>query len=76
MQCTQCGFENPANMKFCGECGTPIYAAALENPPTYSLRIGGIRQRAQFARPKRQIWCKSALTWSMDIRDIERLDKQ
>ena len=22
--CSQCGFVNPPNMKFCGECGTPI----------------------------------------------------
>ncbi len=25
---------------FCGNCGTPIYAAAVDNPPAYSLRIG------------------------------------
>ena len=61
---------------FCGDCGTPIYAAAISNPPTYSLRIGGIKQRAEFGRPKRQIWCKSALPWSMDIRDVEQFSKQ
>jgi hypothetical protein len=61
---------------FCGDCGTPIYAAAIENPPTYSLRIGGIKQRAQFGKPKRQIWCKSALPWSMDISDITQTSKQ
>ncbi len=24
MQCAKCGFDNPARMKFCGECGTPL----------------------------------------------------
>ncbi|MCZ6680230.1 MAG: hypothetical protein O7E52_23610 [Candidatus Poribacteria bacterium] len=24
MQCLNCQFENPAGMKFCGECGTPL----------------------------------------------------
>jgi hypothetical protein len=33
---------------FCGDCGTPIYAAATHNPTTYSLRVGSIKQRAEF----------------------------
>jgi hypothetical protein len=47
---------------FCGTCGTPIYACAMENPPSYSLRIGTITQRDAFS-PKRQIWRRSALSW-------------
>jgi len=31
---------------FCPACGTPIYSAAITDPPTYSLRVGGIKQRA------------------------------
>jgi hypothetical protein len=58
-------------------CGTPIYATALEpNPSTYGLRVGGIDQRAQFARPARQIWCRSTLSWSMDLRAVEKADRQ
>jgi hypothetical protein len=49
---------------FCPACGTPIYAAALENTAAYSLRVGTIRQREQLGPPARQIWCKSALPWS------------
>jgi hypothetical protein len=60
---------------FCGDCGTPIYAAAVENPQSYSLRIGAIRQRAQLP-PKRQIWCRSALPWAMNLSGIEKLEKQ
>src|SRR5215213_4814948 len=27
MQCTSCGFENPAGFRFCGNCGSPLAAA-------------------------------------------------
>lgn len=60
---------------FCGNCATPIYAAAIENPATYSLRVGTIKQRHQFS-PKRQIWCRSALPWSMDLTHLEKRDRQ
>jgi hypothetical protein len=60
---------------FCSNCGTPIYAAAIENATTYSLRVGAIKQRRKL-RPRRQIWCRSALPWSMDLTAIEKLDRQ
>lgn len=47
---------------FCGNCGTPVYACAVEDPQSYSLRVGTIAQRASF-RPRRQIWRRSALAW-------------
>jgi hypothetical protein len=47
---------------FCGNCGTPIYACAVENPRTYALRAGTITQRAAFT-PQRQSWRRSALNW-------------
>lgn len=62
---------------FCPECGTPIYAAAPEpNPSTYALRVGAIEQRAELALPVRQIWCRSALPWSMDLTGVERAERQ
>jgi len=62
---------------FCPDCGTPIYATAVgENPPTYGLRVGTIKQRAELRPPKRQIWCRSALPWSMDIHEVEKHDRQ
>ena len=57
------------------DCGTPIYAAAPHDPSTYSLRIGAISQRAAL-RPRRQIWCRSALPWSMDISAIEKRESK
>src|SRR5262245_28005600 len=59
---------------FCGNCGTPIYAAAIENATTYSLRVGSIKQRQRLI-PRRQIWCRSALPWSMDLTQIEKLER-
>ena len=53
---------NKRRHAFCGDCGTPIYACAVDDPPSYSLRIGTITQRAA-SSPKRQIWRRSALSW-------------
>ncbi len=41
---------------FCPTCGTPVFASALNDPPTYSLRVGTLKQRAAL-RPPRQLWC-------------------
>ena len=60
---------------FCPSCSTPIYAAAIENTPTYSLRVGTIRQRMELGAPARQIWCRSAMPWST-IENVQRAEKQ
>lgn len=60
---------------FCPNCGTPIYSAAISDPPYYSLRVGCLDQRAQL-KPARQIWCKSALGWAMDLRDVAGIERQ
>jgi hypothetical protein len=54
---------------FCGECGTPIYACAVDDPQSYSLRVGTITQRAAFS-PRRQIWRRSALNWVDALTDV------
>ncbi|MFM0285928.1 GFA family protein [Paraburkholderia megapolitana] len=51
---------------FCAECGTPIYAAAAENPTQYNLRLGAVAQRAEIPALK-QGWCDSALSWAQSI---------
>lgn len=62
---------------FCPECGTPIYSTSAEsNPSVYGLRVGGLDQRAQFAPPLRQIWCRSAIAWSMDISNVAQSERQ
>jgi hypothetical protein len=47
---------------FCPECGTPLYAAAPENPEWVSIRLGCVEQRAQL-EPAVQIWRHSELPW-------------
>jgi hypothetical protein len=53
---------NKRRHAFCGDCGTPLYACAVDNPQSYTLRVGAITQRAVFS-PQRQIWRRSALNW-------------
>ena len=59
---------------FCGTCGTPIYACAVENPRIYGLRVGTILQRAAFA-PQRQIWRRSALPWVNALATVPAVEK-
>ena len=60
---------------FCAECGSPIYSSAIENPPMYSLRVGGLDERAELP-PQKQIWCRSSLDWAMDIGALPRVERQ
>jgi hypothetical protein len=60
---------------FCPDCGTPVHAAALEDPPTYSLRVGCLEQRHELV-PVRRIWCKSALAWSENLEGIPQKPAQ
>ena len=60
---------------FCGDCGTPIYACAADNPTSYGLRIGALAQRADLA-PRRQIWCRSALRWALDVEALPAAPKE
>jgi hypothetical protein len=61
---------------FCATCGTPIYSAAIENPTTYSLRVGTIAQRKELGPPVIQVWCQSALPWSGNLGGIAGLPRQ
>ena|SRR5882672_8149191 len=60
---------------FCPDCGAPVYASAISNTPSYSLRVGALDQRASLP-PRRQIWCKSAVAWSANIEDIPKTARQ
>ena len=60
---------------FCPECGTPIYSAAVNEPQTFNLRVGAIRERGEL-RPNRQQWCRSARDWVMDLSGIMQFPKQ
>jgi hypothetical protein len=61
---------------FCPECGSRIYAsAAVSAPDRFNLRVGTIRQRRELP-PHRQVWCRSALDWVMDLGSVKQVAKQ
>lgn len=60
---------------FCPTCGSPVYATSVTDPSTYSLRVGALTQRKELP-PQRQIWCDSALHWSMNIEGLEKHARQ
>lgn len=61
---------------FCGDCGAPVFRLPTDNNPNYSLRIGGLRQRAELGPPKRQIWVKRRLPWVAAIGGIPEVSSQ
>jgi len=60
---------------FCSNCGTPMYSADVTNPQVFNIRVGTVRQRADL-QPKVQIWCRSALSWTMHLERIAQIQKQ
>ena len=59
---------------FCPECGSPIYSTAeSDGPKIYNVRVGTIRQRSEIV-PRTQIWCRSALPWTTDIKTEQRFE--
>ncbi|MGD0193143.1 MAG: GFA family protein [Rhizomicrobium sp.] len=60
---------------FCGECGSALYSAKLDNHEVVNLRLGAVKQRAQLT-PRAQFWCGSAMPWAMDISRIPQSPDQ
>jgi len=55
---------------FCPDCGTPVAATAdVDEPASYSLRVGCLDRRAELP-PQRRIWCGSALPWSQNVAGV------
>ena len=61
---------------FCGTCGSPIYACAPDDPPTYSLRVGTLDHREALGRPARQIWAKRRLPWIPELDSVPEIAGQ
>ena len=60
---------------FCPECGSPVFAMALENPTQVSLRVGLLNQRSRLS-PSVQIWKRSALPWVNTLASVESCERQ
>lgn len=65
---------NKRRQAFCGTCGTQLWACAVEDPQSYTLRAGAITQRAAFL-PRRQIWRRSALGWVDELAKVPASEK-
>ncbi|MDX3905708.1 MAG: GFA family protein [Pigmentiphaga sp.] len=61
---------------FCGHCGGPVYSSAVENPQSYSLRVGALKQRHELGGPVRQIWAKRRFHWLPPLDDVETFEGQ
>jgi hypothetical protein len=68
---------NPRVQAFCGTCGTPIYSTTPGDgvQPSYTLRVGILRQRDQFV-PRKQIWWRSARHWITELAGLPQFEKQ
>lgn len=60
---------------FCPECGSPVFAVALENPTQVSLRVGTLAQRS-LLMPSLQIWQQSELPWVSGLVSIAACQQQ
>ena len=65
---------NKRRQAFCGTCGTQLWACAVEEPQSYTLRAGTITQRAAFS-PLHQIWRRSALGWVDELAKVPASEK-
>jgi hypothetical protein len=61
---------------FCGDCGAPVFRLPTDNNPNYSLRVGGLDQRAALGPPRKQIWVKRRLSWVTAIAEIPEVTSQ
>jgi hypothetical protein len=61
---------------FCEACGSPVYSCAVENPQSYSLRLGALDQREALGRPARQIWAKRRFSWIPKLEGVPEFDGQ
>lgn len=60
---------------FCGDCGSPLYTFAVGDPSTIGLRVGCIDERRELS-PRRQVWCRSALPWAMNITSLPMQERE
>ncbi|GAA4325459.1 GFA family protein [Pigmentiphaga soli] len=61
---------------FCGDCGSPVYSCAEENPRSYSLRLGALDQGHELGRPARQIWTRRRFPWMPPLDGVPEVDGQ
>lgn len=84
MRCQQCGFENPAGFKFCGECGAKLKIicqnCGFESPPNFKFcgECGTRLLTSEFSREesKKEERIKDYLTSKTEAKQVESKDFQ
>jgi len=61
---------------FCGQCGAPVYSCAVENPQSYTLRVGALDQASELGKPVSQIWTRRRLGWVPAIAGVHEHEGQ
>ena len=56
---------------FCARCGSPLYTYDADHPILFGLRVGCIDERRALV-PRKQKWCRSALSWTESLAGMER----
>ncbi|RUM02775.1 GFA family protein [Rhizobium chutanense] len=59
---------------FCPNCGSPLYRTDGEGG-AIGIRVGSIDQRRELT-PRKQIWCRSALTGVENIEHLPRFERE
>jgi hypothetical protein len=67
----------PRVQAFCGTCASPIYSTTAGEgvQPSYTVRVGILRQRDQLV-PRRQQWWRSARPWVTALDALPKAEKQ
>jgi hypothetical protein len=66
----------PRVQAFCATCGSPLWARAVgDDFETYGLRVGCLDERRELP-PRRRIWCRSAMPWSLRIDDVPAHERE
>jgi hypothetical protein len=67
----------PRVQAFCPKCGSPIYSTTAGDgvQPSYTVRVGLLRQRDQLA-PRRQQWFRSARPWVTELASVPKSEQQ
>ena len=67
----------PRIQAFCSECGSHIYATSTQETDnrTFNIRLGTVDNNRGLI-PQKQIWCRSAQSWTFNLNNIPKIEKQ
>ena len=67
---------NKRELTFCTTCASPFYSVTVgSDPKIYGIRVGVLKERKSL-KPRKQIWCQSAVDWTDSIVNYPTTDQQ